>query len=294
MVKRALKGKKAMVLYYIVIPGFVLGLIMYYIASANSTSSALGEMDFVGQQQLAMLLASQEAEKYLDYMDNAAKLSLQKAVKESAEKGGFENPLCGTYKVSETDKYSIWFERDECVPDYREHILFLMKKNLLEYIKQIPLEQKKKYAVSPEVASALEMSLAIPQDMSYEMSILQDSIVGIADKDLSIFVDLVKKDKSIHLGRYFARPSFKIKIEQPYFEEYSKVLEQAYELTKECSNKNMLEQEECISEKISSFDLEWKEESRLAAVAFSVKSKLDTTEPIVYRFALYFPPLKSS
>jgi hypothetical protein len=251
--KRLLKSKKAMVLYYITIPGFALGLLMFYLATLNATDSDINI--FIGETQLGLIQKSQEAQKYTLFIDQAAKISAESSITELANNGGFAvRSPCGTYL-----DYSLWTSSDkQCYPDYRTELRIILGKNLdtsLALLKDIP-------------------------DTDYYFFIKEDKIIGIADTD--IVIELRKDGQK--LGEYSINPSFNIKTEHNV-DNFREIEDQAAILLKNCKDQPKLE--DCILDNLPSG---WEAGTCENDLAISEKRSAFCIrqQGLTYRFALDF------
>ena len=69
---KLIKSKKGMLLYYLTIPGFFLGLLLFYLGTLN-TIQIDADGDFVGQKELLLIQKTQEAQKIEIFIEQAAK-----------------------------------------------------------------------------------------------------------------------------------------------------------------------------------------------------------------------------
>ena len=222
MNKKILKSKKAMILYYIVIPGFIAGLIMFYITSLNAAEPETKLVKFIGEKQLRLLQASNEAQKYLLYLDQSAKLSAQQSVYELADNGGFAiTSPCGDYL-----EYPIWKTKDkDCYPsDYKTQFKAKFSSRLNQLMQNKEIIQKTDTFIP-----------IIPEDINYEFFIDESQIVGIPDKEIKIGISF----SGLKLAEYEPVPSFNIKTDFN-IDEFAEIIDQAAVLAEACSQNSDL------------------------------------------------------
>lgn len=134
---RIMKSKKATILYYIVITGFFVGLVIFYV---NSLYSKLEDQpDYIGQIQFSYLEAAQQAENSLFYADQSAKYSIYDSLFTLGENGGlYVSSRCGDYKG-----YLLWQALDisdgkkqikNCYPtEIKDDFSHLLRYNMEEF-----------------------------------------------------------------------------------------------------------------------------------------------------------------
>ena len=81
----------------------------------------------IGMYSSAIIKAYQEQEGAMIYLDNAAKVSLMEAIRETGGKGALPIPECGN------SGYNLWNTKTEnCIPDYKENFKTIFIENLAD------------------------------------------------------------------------------------------------------------------------------------------------------------------
>jgi len=257
---KLLKSKKAMLLYYIVIPGFIVGLITFYIAHA--TYAPL-KTDYLGEKQVALIKTSQEANKYLIFIDQSVKLSADESIQNLAEKGGFTlRSPCGT-----VDEYNLWnYKNVECYPDYKKELSAELNIILNNYLQKLPSEE------FVEANQRLSFYPKIPS-VNYNFFLTDSQIIGIASKRIQINLYLGE----LKVGQYNVYPSFNVN-KGLNIEEFTTIETEAKELIQECNGNTELQP--CITQnKPENWRITCKDEK---SFCFEVEKQT------IYNFALNF------
>jgi len=271
-----MNSKKAALLHYFVIAGFIAGFIVFHTTSLSSQP----EIErFIGEPQLGLIKISQEAQKYLFYIDQATKISADQAMLDLTKKGGFalKSP-CGEYK-----EYPLWTTLEEkCYPDYMTEFKALLNTNINNYLKKLPsgetINKQEKVSFYP-----------IVPEIDYEFFIKENQIIGIADQEIKITM-FFENPKT---GEYSVKPSFNIKTKFN-LNDFQTLKEQAEELIGKCAgNPDKLQ---CVKEnkpenwgytQETPFETEDTNPFRFSSRSETPISGYELTP--IYRFALTIP-----
>jgi len=122
-------NKKATMLYWPILGGLVIGLMLSYLvdrAKAPAYDSA-----FIGQFQLDLLKSySGESQKALYYLDKTAVYAALQAAYDLGQQGGLINATCGMY-----DSFPLWTnETHVCYPPARANLGHYLKTTVGEYL----------------------------------------------------------------------------------------------------------------------------------------------------------------
>ena len=277
-------SKKATILYYIVIPGFFLALVFFYVSSLDPFDT---ETKYVGYKELSLIKLSQEANKYFLFTDASTKLSADKSILNLAEKGGFAlaSP-CSNYL-----NYQLWTAKGkQCFPEYQKEFSSEFNTQINLFLQQLPSEEFVNFAKTDSNSFYPKV-----QSINYNLFISKDKITGIADKALS-FGLFISKPK---IGQYNSLPSFNIK-NKVNTEEFEKIESEAIALINKCTLDPI---DECIAKEkpsnwiVGSCEGDSSHEDRTfrfcvnsntEITSYSDKSKSEKKK-MQYRFALYFP-----
>lgn len=222
--RKMIKSKKGAVLYYLVMFGFIIALVYYFVVSLYAVPAQQGGGRFPGEFQLEFLEEAAKTEGKRHFVEQAARISAHEAAMDLASLGGFVslNLECG-FLVD----YNYWNNGSEfCWPDYERNFKTRFGNNFLENVNFT--------------------------DMGYDFFVLNSTAAGAADDVL--VEEIYFREKKI--GEYAFRPSFEVETDYD-LGEFKIVVEQAKELVLGCAD----EGEECVDQKISEFNsessLEW-------------------------------------
>ncbi|MBD3249767.1 hypothetical protein GF336_07005 [Candidatus Woesearchaeota archaeon] len=269
-------SKKAMILYYIVIPGFIIGLAYFFVATFYSSAidPEQEKFDFTGKLSLIVLQAKEEAENTLLYIDQSASLAAQQALLDLSERGGSHS----TSKM--IDGHKIWnLGKQTDYPDYHEEFKKHFNSHFKNYLSAYP-EQ--------------ELSADI-----YDVSVSGDEILGLASEELKtpIFPDSKKiggtEISYASIGRYIVKPDFKAKLRADLEQEFDSLIGDADSILINCRGSE--DPEQCVKDNKPDH-LKY---TRGTADNFFLFNKTTSTmlldknmelKPLTYRFALFLPP----
>ncbi|MCK4589206.1 MAG: hypothetical protein KAT77_02100 [Nanoarchaeota archaeon] len=217
-----LRSKKGMVLYYIILIGFLFAII-YYFLSAHYVKPA-NQPGFAGEMQLKFLEEASKVQGKRYYFEQVAKESAHETARNISYLGGFRNLNldCGI-----VGSISFWNnETNYCWPEYKKNFLISFDNNFLEEISETGI--------------------------NYDYFVKEKTLVGAAD-------DVLLEDFNYGgrlLGQLAWRPSFSVEIDYN-LDEYEDLFAYARELIVGCSE----EGEGCIDRKLGEFnaesDLKW-------------------------------------
>lgn len=284
MKQKLLSSKKAQIFYYFTVFGFALALISFYIYSLDTIAP---QSKYVGYQELSLIKTSQEANKYLLFIDASSKLSADASMQNLAEKAGFAlSSPCSNYL-----NYQLWTAKGkQCFPEYLKEFSSEFNTNINHYLQQLPSEEFIKFVKTDSSSFYPKIS-----SINYNLLISKDKIIGIADKDFNfnLYIDKPK------IGQYNILPSFSIK-KKVNIEEFEKIESDAVALIKKCALDPV---DECINnEKQSNWivgSCEGDNSHQDRIFRFCVNSNTEITsysensksekKNLQYKFALYFP-----
>ena len=192
-------SKKAMVLYYLVVPGIFIGLVTFYMYS--TTGKAVNQPRYIGEIELEYLKAAQEAESKAFYMEQAARYSIRSSIFSLASKGGFYDPPgCGEYKG-----HVLWQSLDQgklryCYPkDIKGNFTAYLDDGLNSYVQLYPKGKRESGFYKDNYDFLIEGNL---------------EITGIATIPYERYIYYAPKDagSSYLAGKYAKKPSFRHQI----------------------------------------------------------------------------------
>lgn len=180
--------KKAMILYYPILVGFVVGLAFFYVGSLKANLP--GETNYVGEIALNHLKASKDAERTLSYIEYSAKQAAYQSIYNAGLKGGFySEPECGSLAG-----YTLWnSELKECYPNINISLNPFLKNNLNLYL-----------SINENTLSYVD---------NYDFLLKDDNnksrVIGIATLPITVPIS-VKVDSKTQkqIGNYSIKPSF--------------------------------------------------------------------------------------
>ena len=255
----------------------------------------------IGANSFDIIKTYQEAESRLFFIDQSAKLSSQQIIYDLAANGGFEAESdCGRYK-----NYNVWSTTDPsiyCYPDnYKELFKKDLNQNLRSYISLLPSGKFTKF--SPRFSIYL---YNLTPYINYEISFVNNSIIGIPNKDIQLNIYRGEEDLSKPIiGKYIIKPSFNIDFGYN-INEYEIIKEQAIDLIRRCqSSQSLSDLRNCINQSLHPL---WvlgpcdgtvgDEQERIFRFCVNSNAKALVRNPgtgkidfeaVTYRFALYFP-----
>ncbi len=145
MKMKLMKSKKGYVFIMLVVLFFFFALGMILLSKYRD-AAIRQQPKFIGEDQLAIMKTSQDAEKMLLYIDQSAKYAVSQSLIELAENGGyFNNPKCGSY-----EGYNIWYNGEECYPHdtISGELALYVNKNLEPYLAVYPAIPPNNYDIS--------------------------------------------------------------------------------------------------------------------------------------------------
>ncbi len=185
-----MNNKKGMILYYFVIPGFVIALVYFIILS--SYLRPVGGARFPGELQLGMFTAAQVAEETLVYVDEAAKIAAYRAVGKVAD-GKYAGSSCLHYG------YVLWSE--QCAVSIMGEFERIFNEEMRSLIAAYP--QKDRY-----ISISSDISLFPKLEFSYyKLFGRNHELVGATNVPLSLNLSF---DNTL-VGLYSIRPDFSVK-----------------------------------------------------------------------------------
>lgn len=100
------RSKKGLVLLTLIAVAFAIGVLAFLIASFSF--GPVYPTNYIGEIQQELLLASNNAELALTFVDQSAKFAATQSVYDIGKKGGFNSdPTCGTYRG-----FSVWYDEE--------------------------------------------------------------------------------------------------------------------------------------------------------------------------------------
>ena len=233
---KLIKSKKGMVLYYLVIFGFMAALTVYLVNSLWVKPAQ--QQGFPGEFQLSFLEEAAKLEGQLFYFELAAKESAGETAINLASLGGFKNPLEG-FKCGVYGAYYFWNNKtDYCWPDYKSGFLNDFGNRFEENA------NKTVYGINYDYFVRGNLIAGEADDTIYSNVFGPQKIIG----DTKLVSGVT--------GRYEIRPSFSVEMSYN-IDEYQDLFEYARELVVGCTE----EDESCVDHKLSEFnaesDLKW-------------------------------------
>ena len=127
--------------------------------------------NYIGQHQLSILKAANEAEKALLFIDQSARYSMHQSAYDLSKKGGFSEPDCGYYYG-----YSIWLDKENnifknCNPseqDLIDNFAEVFDEELLKYLEVYPDALIPSY-YDYEFEGSLEISAISKQNLEIDI-----------------------------------------------------------------------------------------------------------------------------
>ncbi len=226
----------------------------------------------VGEKQLDIFKTHAQSENTLFYIDQAAKLSAEKAISDLADKGGFA--LAANCGVDPVSNYAVWVtSTKECYPDYELNFKVIFTQYLNQYLE------------------LLWQNLAPPRPPkfinNYELSLIQDKGLTIIGTPLQPIPSLVLTTEKTIVGTTKIYPSFNIKVDFN-LDRFKQMRDDSAELIKKC--KNEVDLEKCV---VDNYPSAWE-----LGICRGT-AEVDTTTRIApfcnpmpegtYKFALQFP-----
>ncbi len=270
-------NKRSMILYYIVIPGFIIGLAYFFVATfySQAIDPEQEKFEFTGELSLKVLDAKEEAENKLLYIDQSASLASQQALLDLAENGGFYTQGCGLY-----EGYRLWNIRKEtCYPEYKQEL----KKHFKDYF-------SKYLSAYPEQGLSADI---------YEFSISEDKLFGLAYENLETPIFPMSKKigeigiSQASIGKYIVKPDFKTRLRINIEEEFESLKKDAGTFLRKCYASE--DKEQCVKDNKPDH-LEYKRGT--TDNQFFLFNKTTGTmlldknmelKPLTYKFALFLP-----
>lgn len=220
-------NKKAMILYYPILIGFVVGLAVFYVNSIRSDLP--GETTFAGEVALNQIKAAKEAQGSITYIREAAKQAVQQSVYDLGLNGGFySRSECGSYQ-----EYNLWTsETNTCYPDIKKNLYLFLKDNLNYHLK-----------INEKTSRFKD---------NYDFLIKQGdnklTVLGIPTIPIQIPISIRSGERfRREIGNYSIRPSFEHSFEYT-FEDYETIKQNANEIALICEKE--ADVQKCVEQKV--------------------------------------------
>jgi len=223
-------NKKAMILYYPILVGFVVGLAVFYVSSL--TSDPKGQTNYVGEIALNYIKTAKSAENTLLYIQNSAKQASYQSIYDLALKGGFYSESeCGSYQES-----NLWTsETNTCYPNTKQNLGLYLKDNMNYHliINENTFHFKDNY------------------DFRIQQEDNKLRIMGIATLPIKIPIlikeKIKKKTVKKQIGNYSIKPSFEHLIDYN-LNDYETIKQKESEIASTCEKETDVEK--CVEQKI--------------------------------------------
>jgi hypothetical protein len=215
--------KKAMILYYLIIPGFIAALI-FFLVLVNSAQPEQ-QSTFTGEQALAFISAAQDADRMLLYGDAAAPLAAYEALPQVATNGGFPTESdCGRYFG-----YNIWSRK--CNPDMQATFEIHFNKQMVRLLSRYP-GQKEPRQLSSSFYLSSDMNADAGDIGYYKLFTHEKALIGVRSQPVSVNISFQNATHRFQVGEYSILPNFNIQTAYD-FTRLSKVQDLMTLLTKE-------------------------------------------------------------
>jgi hypothetical protein len=222
--------KKAMILYYPIIMGFVIGLAYFYVNSLMSESE--GQTNYVGEIALNYLKTDKESIPILNYIEDSAEQSSYQSIYDLALNGGFYTESeCGSYQQT-----NLWIsETKDCYPKVNKTITSFLNEHLNNYL-----------AINEDTSQFIN---------NYDFLLKQEEnklrIMGIATLPTIIPITIKEKinKKSVEkqIGNYSIKPSFEHIVDYN-LNDYNTIKETIMEIASTCEKEADINK--CVEQKI--------------------------------------------
>ena len=222
--------KKAMILYYPIIMGFVIGLAFFYVNSLMSESQ--GQTNYVGEIALNYLKTEKSIKPILSYIEDSAEQASYQSFYDLALNGGFYTESeCGSYQQT-----NLWIsETKDCYPEVNKTITSFLNEHLNNYL-----------AINEDTSQFIN---------NYDFLLKQEEnklrIMGIATLPIIIPItikeEINKKSVEKQIGNYSIKPSFEHIVDYN-LNDYNTIKETIMEIASTCEKEADINK--CVEQKI--------------------------------------------
>jgi len=244
----------------------------------------------VGVRAFNILDTYQWGEKFLIYVDQAAKYSAFNAVYGIADNGGFiGDSECGRYI-----EYNLLSNADgrECVPDYEANLEKQVLENLNKYLDIYPVSEEGQYSFKIKIKK---------EKIEYDLLFNGENLIGTTMDEVTIEIYGKPKEGVMNIiGTYDVNPSFNVDVGYD-IRDYDLLISQASTIYGCRTEKEMAGLIECVKknkpdnwqlredlikdERVFAFDVN----SSYKLIKYDETDRLAYLRPVVYKFAIYFP-----
>jgi hypothetical protein len=172
----------------------------------------------IGGRQAEIIKTYQKADKMLLYVDESATFSVEQALYDLGQNGGYNTvPDCG--KITD---YMIWQSKSkDCYPKFINNFNFLLNENLNIYLDSYP---------NPKLKTD-----------NYEFTIYNNKVIGTALENIIL---PIFDEKNIAAGRYSIKPSFNVDLIFN-IDHYDNLITQTKEIFIKCENE--IDKKQCVN-----------------------------------------------
>jgi hypothetical protein len=225
-------NKKAMILYYPIILGFVVGLAVFYAYSL--TSEPKGQTNYVGEIAINYMKADKMARPILSYIESATKQASYQSIYDLAQKGGFHSePSCGSLQG-----FSLWStESTDCYPNIKQNLTSFLKEYLNNYL-----------IIDEDTSNFKDNYDFLLEQQNNQLRIIATATLPIK---IPITIQDNKETDQKQIGNYSLTPSVEQVIDYN-LSDYEAIKKQTIDITSTCEKE--LDIKNCVEKKVEAIN----------------------------------------